>query len=176
MNENGREERKRSAAHNSGGELRENGNGDHLAQLDGIVVERVGDELYYRSAESQIEEREVLGDRPCQAEQAESRGSEVSRRHRHDEERQRQRNREPKEIEKCVVRDAGTGETAFTHRRNLDQARFPGFRKERRVDLDGEVVLEWLGPVLADPLHHGSQALSQRDLGLVAKKFPCLVR
>ena len=112
MNESRSRECEGRASDNPGGELRIERNGYDLTQLGGIVVQCVRNELDDRSAESQIEEREVLGDRPREAEQAEARGSQMSRRDRHDEEGQSQRNCEPKEVEKCVVGDAGTSHAA----------------------------------------------------------------
>ena len=176
MNESRSSECEGRASDNPGCELRIERNGYDLTQLGGIVVQCVRNELDDRSAESQIEEREVLGDRPREAEQAEARGSEVSRSNWHDEERQSKRNREPKEVEKCVVRDAGTDQAAFTHGTNLDQTRFPGIRKKRRVYFDGQVVLERLGTVLADPADHREESVSERHLRLVAEELSGLVR
>src|ERR1700737_4945144 len=86
--------------HEGRGEKRESGAADYsrydldgsgerrdLSQVVRIAVQRVGDEPDRRSAESEIEQDEVFGDPPSEADETESGWAHVSRRHRHDEER-----------------------------------------------------------------------------------------
>src|SRR5687767_8156375 len=59
--------------------------------------------------------------------------------------------------------------------RGSDEARRPRLRNERGLDLDGEMICEWLRPVSRYPLDDALQSLAQRDRGAIAEQASRLV-
>lgn len=95
-----------SATNETSGELRRHAQRNDVTELGRIDVQSIGDELDQRTTKPEIEQRQILGNRPRDREQAETGSAQASRYDRNDEKRQRQRHGESDEIQQRVVGDA----------------------------------------------------------------------
>ena len=103
VDENRRQKREGSSAQQPSGQLDESCQGCNFGQIVRASMNCIGDELNRRTPESEIEQYEIFRDGPRKSDEAEPRGSQMTRGHRHDEEGQSQWYCKPEKIEQRVV-------------------------------------------------------------------------
>ena len=78
-------------------------------------MQGIGNEFYERTPEAEVEKSQILGYRPGESQQSETRWTEVQGRDRHDEEREREGDSESQEIEERVVGNARASHGGLSH-------------------------------------------------------------